>query len=74
MGKTHLPGVGMALLRSIEVGDPQRGSVAIENVLDDPAVTTASDDMEDDIVVLKHPIPPFAAVDPHAGFVRINHP
>ena len=51
-----------------------RGPVAVENLLDDRAGTTASNDMEDDIVVLKHPVPPIDAIDPHAGFVGINHP
>jgi hypothetical protein len=40
----------------------------------DRAGATASNDMEDDVVVLKHPVPPIDTIDPHAGLVGINHP
>jgi hypothetical protein len=50
--------------------------VTIENLLDDRAGATAANDMEDDVVVLKHPVPPidYDTIDPYAGLIRINHP
>src|SRR6516225_366730 len=75
----RLPNAGTALARVSSTGDPNdaadviRGPVTIENLLDDRAGATASNDMEDDVVDLKHPVPQIDTIDPYAGLVGINH-
>lgn len=73
MGEADLPGVSPTLLGSVEVGNPDRRAMAIEDFGDDRGGAAVADDMDDHLVVLDPPVPAGAAIDAHRGLVRADH-
>ena len=72
--EADLPMLGMSLLGTIKIGDPQRRTVPAQYLGDHIRATAAADHVDHHVGVLEHPVPAAVPVDAHAGFVRVDHP
>ncbi len=61
--QTDLPEIGVSLLGTVEVGNPDAGSMAIEHIGHHAGSTAVADDVNDHLLVLEHPVPVGAAID-----------
>ena len=61
--ETDLPEIGVSLLGTVEVGNPDAGSMAIEHIGHHAGSTAVADDVNDHLLVLEHPVPVGAAID-----------
>jgi hypothetical protein len=63
----------MPLLRSIKIRHPQGRAMAVQDAGDDIRSTAMPHNMNDDVLILKHPVPACFTVNPNAGFIGIDH-
>jgi hypothetical protein len=59
--QADLPEIGVSLLGTVEVGNPDAGSMAIEHIGHHAGSTAVADDVNDHLLVLEHPVPVGAA-------------
>lgn len=74
VGQADLPRLGMATMRAVEVRDPDGGPMALHHFADDAGATPVTDDVDDHIIVLEHPVPRSLAADAHTSVVRADDP
>ena len=67
--QTDLPEIGVSLLGTVEVGDPDTGSMAVEHIGHHTGSAAVADDVDDHLLVLEHPVPVGAAIDAHRRLV-----
>ena len=67
--QTDLPEIGVSLLGTVEVGNPDAGSMAIEHIGHHAGSAAVADDVNDHLLVLEHPVPVGAAIDAHRRLV-----
>ena len=73
MREAHLPALGMTLLRAIEIGDPEHRPVPVQHLADHARATARADHVDDDIIVLEHPVPVGPSGNTDRGLVRADH-
>src|SRR5215213_4998852 len=71
MRQADLPGLGMAALGAVEVGDPDGRAVSGHHLGDDTRAPAMADHVDHHLVVLEHPVPGVTAIDAHAGLICI---
>ena len=71
--QADLPVLGVALLRPVKVGHPERRAVPAQHFADNACAAAAADDVDHHLAILEHPVPAGAAIDAHAGLVRANN-
>jgi hypothetical protein len=75
VGSTDLPvRSGMVLLRTIEIGHPQRRPMRSQHCLDHAMSPAGADHLDAHLGVLKHPLPLLLAVPMGAGFIAADQP
>ena len=72
--QTNLPDIGMALLRTVEVGDPNVRPVTGHRLGDHAGGAAVAHDVDHHLIVLKYPIPMGPPVDAHRGLVGADDP
>src|SRR5208337_692464 len=73
MRQAHLPTLGMTLLRAVEIGYPDRRPVPIKHLGDHTGATAGTDHVNDDVVVLEHPVPVGPSGNTDRGLIRADH-
>jgi hypothetical protein len=74
-GSTDLPvRSGVVLLRTLEIGHPDRRPMRPQHFVDDALSPAGAHHMEAHLGVLKHPFPLLSAVHTGAGFIAAAHP
>ncbi len=74
VGETDLPGLTMAALAAVEIGDPDRRLVFAHDRPDYRLGPVVADHVDREIVVLEHPFLGVLAFDPRASLVRADDP
>src|SRR5208283_266047 len=74
MRQTNLPEIGMALLRAVEVGDPNHRPMASHHLADRRGCAAVAHDVDHHLIVLENPVPMSPSVDAHRGLVGADDP